>query len=293
LVYQDQGHPIMQPTFIAALGAVAALSLSTAASAASIEIKDAVARVTVIPEARSDVAVSIVKNDAHHPLQVSTGPDGRTIVDGGYRNGLFGGITGCNSFGGRPVVHVRGVGAIGYDDMAQVVVHVPMDAKVAGGGAVFGTVGRSSSLELASAGCGDWTVADVGGRFALSSSGSGDVHAGSAGLIHISTSGSGDVFARAIGGGVEASIAGSSNIKIASVSGPVRARISGSGDLNIDGGHAPDLSASIAGSGNVTFHGVADTLTASIAGSGDVNVAHVTGAVKKAIVGSGGVNVGG
>jgi hypothetical protein len=282
----------MHASFTAALGAVAALVTSTGAGAASIEFKDAVARVTVIPEARSDVAVSIVKNDAHHPLQVSTGPDGRTIVDGGYRNGLFGGISGCSSFGGRPVVHVRGVGVIGYDDMAQVVVRVPMDAHVAGGGAVYGTVGRSSSVDLSTAGCGDWTVADVGGRFDLSSAGSGDVHAGSAGLIRVSTSGSGDIFTRAVSGGVEASIAGSSDIRIASVSGPVKVRISGSGDLNIDGGHASDLSASIAGSGDVNFKGVADTLSASIAGSGDVNVDRVTGAVKKSVVGSGDVNVG-
>jgi len=282
----------MQPSLIAALGAVAALATSTGASAASIEFKDAVARVTVIPEARSDVAVTIVKNDAHHPLQVSTGVDGRTIIDGGYRNGLFGGISSCKSVAGHPIVHVRGVGDIGYDDMAQVVVHVPMDAKVAGGGAVYGTVGRTNSLELSTAGCGDWTVADVGGRFALSDAGSGDVHAGSAGLIHVSTSGSGDIFAHAVNGGVEASIAGSSDIRIASVAGPVKARIAGSGDLYIDGGHASDLSASIAGSGDVNFHGVADTLSASIAGSGDVNVFHVTGAVKKTVIGSGEVNVG-
>ena len=282
----------MQPSLIAALGAVAALATSTGASAAGIEFKDAVARVTVIPEARSDVAVSIVKNDAHHPLQVSTGLDGRTIVDGGYRNGLFGGISSCNSVGGHPFVHVRGVGVIGWDDMAQVVVRVPLDAHVAGGGAVFGTVGRSSSLDLSVAGCGDWTVADVGGRFALSNAGSGDVHAGAAGLIHVSTSGSGDLFTHAVSGGVEASIAGSSDIRIASVSGPVKVRIAGSGDLNIDGGHASDLSASIAGSGDVNFKGVADSLSASIAGSGDVNVDHVTGAVKKSVVGSGDVNVG-
>jgi len=282
----------MQPSLIAMLGAAAALFTATDASAAGVEIKDAVARVTIIPEARSDVAVTILKNDAHHPLRISTGLDGRTIVDGGYRSGLFGGIVSCNSFGGRPRVRVLGVGVIGYDDMAQVVVRVPLDAKVAGGGAVFGTVGRSSSLDLYTAGCGDWTVADVGGRFALSNAGSGDVHAGSAGLIHVSASGSGDIFAHAVSGGVEASIAGSSNIRIASVSGPVKVHISGSGDLNIDGGHAPDLSASIAGSGDVTFHGVADTLTASIAGSGDVNVSHVTGAVRKSVVGSGDVNVG-
>ena len=282
----------MHSSLFGALGAIAALSCATGASAASFEIKDAVARLTVIPEARSDVSVTIVKNDAHHPLRVDTGPDGRTVVDGGYRHGFFGGILNCNTVGGRPRVVVGGVGVIGYDSMAQVVVRVPMDAKVAGSGAVFGAIGRSSSLDLSAAGCGDWTVADVGGRFALSNAGSGDVHAGTAGLIHVSTSGSGDVFTHAVSGGVEAAIAGSSDIRIAQVSGPVKVRISGSGDLNIDSGHAPDLSASIAGSGDVTFHGVADTLNASIAGSGDVNVSHVTGTVKKSIVGSGDVNVG-
>jgi len=282
----------MQLSLIAALGVIAALGSATGANAAGVEIKDAVVRITVIPEARSDVAVTIVKNDAHHPLQVSTGSDGRTIVDGGYRKGLFGGIVSCSSFAGHPSVTVWGVGVIHYDTMAQVTVRVPMDAKVAGSGAVFGDVGRSNSLDLYAAGCGDWTVADVGGRFALSNAGSGDVHAGSAGLIHVNTSGSGDVFTHAVSGGVEASIAGSSDVRIASVSGPVKVRISGSGDLNIDAGHAPDLSASIAGSGDVTFHGVADTLNASIAGSGDVNVSHVTGAVKKSVVGSGDVNVG-
>ena len=283
----------MQPSLIATLLAAAAVFGASGANAAAVEITNAVARVTIIPENRADVAVTIVKDDAHHPIRISTGVDGHTIVDGGYRSGLFsGGITNCNSHNGRPTVRVMGIGEIGYDQMAQVVVRVPMDAKVGAGGAVFGTVGRSTNLDLSTAGCGDWTVADVGGRFALSNAGSGDVHAGSAGLIHVNSSGSGDFFARAINGGVEASIAGSSNIRIASVAGPVKVRISGSGDFNIDGGHASNLSASIAGSGDVTFHGVADNLTAAIAGSGDVNVSHVTGSVKKSVVGSGDVNVG-
>ncbi len=283
----------MQPSLIAMLAATAAIFGATGANAAAVEIKDAVARVTIIPEARSDVSVTILKDDVHHPIKISTGVNGRTIVDGGYRTGfLANGIMSCNTRLGHPTVRVMGIGEIGYDQMAQLVVRVPMDAKVGAGGAVFGTVGRSGSLDLFTAGCGDWTVADVGGRFSLSNAGSGDVRAGSAGLIHVSASGSGDVSAHIVTGGVEANIAGSSNIRIASVAGPVKARISGSGDLNIDGGHASDLSASIAGSGNVTFHGVADSLTANIAGSGDVNVTRVTGSVRKAVVGSGDVNVG-
>lgn len=270
----------------------AGLCSATGAQAASIEIKDAVARVVIIPEARSDIAVSIVRDDPHHAIRVSTWPDGRTVVDGGLFGGFFGGITACNSHGGRPSVRMFGTDTVSYDNMAQIVVRTPMDARVSAGGAVFGEVGRSESLDLHVAGCGDWVVANVHGRLSLSDSGSGDVRAGTAGEIRISTAGSGDVYTRAVAGGVEASIAGSSDVHIAEAWGSVKVRITGSGDLGIGGGHASDLDVFIAGSGNVAFHGVADSVTAFVAGSGDINVDHVTGPVKKSIAGSGDVNIG-
>jgi hypothetical protein len=274
------------------LVALAALFGASGAQAASVEIKNAVARVTIIPEARSDVAVSIVRDDSHHPLRVSTWPDGRTVIEGAYFGGFFGGITACNSHGGHPYVRVGLSGDVSYDDMAQVVVRTPQDARVSAGGAVFGEVGRSENLDLHLSGCGDWVVANVHGRLNLVSSGSGDVRTGSAGVAKISAAGSGDVYTRAVGGGVEASIAGSSDIHIAEASGPLKIRISGSGDVGIGGGHASDLEVFIAGSGDLTYKGVADTVSAFVAGSGDVNVAHVTGAVKKSIAGSGDVNIG-
>ena len=269
-----------------------ALFAATNAVAASVQITNAVARVTVIPEARSDVAVSIVKDDARHPLKVRAWPDGRVVVDGGVFGGLFGGVTSCNSHGGKPYVRVMGGDAYTYDNMPQVVVRTPMDARVSAGGAVFGEVGRSDSLELSIGGCGDWVVANVRGRLAVSTSGSGDVRTGTAGEVKVRTAGSGDVYTRAIGGGVDATIAGSSDVRIDQSSGPVRVRITGSGNLGIGGGHASDLDVFIAGSGDVTFRGVADNLTAFVAGSGDINVDRVTGAVKKSIAGSGDVNVG-
>ena len=59
-----------------------ALALSAgAASAASVEIKDAVARVVVIPEARSDIKVEILTSHPSLPLQVRTQGE-RVIVDG-------------------------------------------------------------------------------------------------------------------------------------------------------------------------------------------------------------------
>ena len=270
----------------------AALFAAGGASAAGVEIKNAVARVTVIPEARSDVAVTIVKDDARHPLKVRVWPGGQVVVEGGVFGGLFGGVTSCSSHAGKPFVRVFGGESYTYEDMPQLVVRTPLDAKVSAGGAVFGEVGRSDSLDLSIGGCGDWVVANVRGRLSVSTSGSGDVRTGTAGEIKVRTAGSGDIYTRAIGGGVDANIAGSSDIKIDQSAGPVKVRISGSGNLGIAGGHASDLDVFIAGSGDVSFRGVADTVTAFVAGSGDVNVDHVTGAVKKSIAGSGDVNIG-
>jgi hypothetical protein len=274
------------------LALAAALLGAGGASAASVEIKNAVAKVTIVPEARSDVAVSVVRDDPYHHLKVSVWPDGRTVIEGGYFGGLFGGVTECSARGGHPYVRVMGSGPLTNDNMALIVIHTPLDARVAAGGAVYGEIGRSENVDLHLSGCGDWMVANVRGRLSVSDSGSGDVRAGSASEARISTAGSGDIYTRILTGGLEANIAGSSDIHVEQASGPVKARISGSGDLTIGGGHASDLDVFIAGSGDVSYKGVAETVTAFVAGSGDINVAHVNGAVKKSIAGSGDVNIG-
>jgi hypothetical protein len=160
------------------LTTAAALGFAGAACAdPSIKFKDAVARVEVIPEARTDVKVEFLTTNKSLPLSIrQNGSD--VTVDGGLRMNR---INGCNSVMGKRVVHVRGVGDVKWDDIPQVVVRVPMDAEVAAAGAVFGNVGRTEHLELSNAGCGDWTVANVRGKFELNQAGSGDTKAGSAG----------------------------------------------------------------------------------------------------------------
>ena len=49
--------------------------------APSVEVKDAVARVTVIPENRADIKVEVIQANPQLPLEVRTFA-GRTIVDG-------------------------------------------------------------------------------------------------------------------------------------------------------------------------------------------------------------------
>lgn len=293
--------------------ASAALLAAGAASAADtrVEIKDAVARVVIVPEARSDVKVSFKTTNGSLPLTVRVDGD-KTIVDGDLDGPLGKGrIRNCRVVNGVASVDVSGVGKIAWEDMPQVVIQVPMDARVGAGGAVFGSVGRSASLTLSNAGCGDWTLANVEGELSVNLAGSGDVKAGSAGAANIRIAGSGDVATTGVRGRLEASVAGSGDLKsgpvggaltirtmgsgdadVASVNGDVDVNIAGSGNTLIRGGRAGAVSVSIAGSGDVQFAGAATTVTARVAGSGDIRVASVSGDIKKNVVGSGDIRIG-
>lgn len=265
----------------------AALLGASAAQAASVEIKDAAARVVVIPEARSDVKVEFLTTNPGLPLTIRIEGD-KTVVDGDLR---FNAIHNCRTINGKTSVNVKGK-SYDWENLPQIVVHVPMDAEVAGGGAVFGSVGRSNSLQLSNAGCGDWTVANVAGELKINQAGSGDTTAGTAGSLSINIAGSGDVATAAVSGPLAVNIAGSGDVEAASVTGPVSANIMGSGDVKVRGGQVGDVAISIAGSGDVTLAAPVQSLTAKIAGSGDVRVIRVSGAVTKKVAGSGEVIIG-
>ena len=273
---------------IAMAGAAALLAIAGAADAASVEVKDAVARVIVIPENRTDVKVEIVAANARLPLHVRSAL-GRTIVDGRLDRKL----RGCRGAGDNAVVRVRGVGDVRWADMPQLVIRVPRDVDIDTGGAVWGSIGRSASLKLGSAGCGDWTVGNVEGAMTISQAGSGDTRTGTAGAAKIRLAGSGDVAAADIKGALRIDLAGSGDVNVASVTGPLEVHVAGSGDVKVGAGRATDMTVAIAGSGNVNFGGAADTLKARIAGSGDVHAGEVRGPVSKSILGSGHVTVGG
>lgn len=267
----------------------AAVSAAGAAQAApSIKIKDAVARVVVIPENRSDVKVEFITTNASLPLTVRQNGD-ETVVDGDLRMNR---INGCNRRNGKVWVRVRGVGDVSYDNFPQIAVRVPMDAKVKAGGAVFGDVGRSNSIDLANAGCGDWTVANTKGEMKISQAGSGDTKTGEAASVEISIAGSGDVTTQAIAGDMEANIAGSGDILVASIAGKLEGNIAGSGNITVNGGRARSVEVNVMGSGDVDFRGEAGSVEVSVAGSGDVKIAKVDGPVKKHVAGSGDVIIG-
>ena len=256
-------------------------------AAPTLDIRGAAARLVVIPETRDDIQVVLTKSSTQLPIRVRTfGKNTFVTGDIGHR------IHSCQSFGPHRGVGVWGRGAIAYDDLPQLTVRTPMDVRITAGDAVFGDVGRSGSIDLTNRGCGGWTIGNVAGRARINQAGSGDTHAGGAGEADLSVAGSGDINIQAVRGGVTAVSAGSGNITVASLQGPFNVRIAGSGDVRARSGSAPDVNASIAGSGSVGFGGVARALHASIAGSGDVSVARVDGPITKHVFGSGEVTIG-
>ncbi|HTX49503.1 MAG TPA: hypothetical protein VME40_08950, partial [Caulobacteraceae bacterium] len=178
------------------LGAVALaagfVASGAAAAAPSVEIKHAVVRVIVEPEARSNIKVEIVNANPRLPLRVTTFL-GRTYVDGGVIGAR---VRSCHGPVSQPGVDVLGVGEVSGAAMPLIVVHTPLDARVAAGGAVFGQVARGASLDLVNAGCGDWDVGNVHGRLKLIVTGSGAIHAGQAAGADVMAAGSGDITLR-------------------------------------------------------------------------------------------------
>jgi hypothetical protein len=272
---------------IALLAAAAAIAAAGSASAASVEIRDAVARVTVIPEDRSDVKVEFLTTNADLPLVVRTA-GGMTVIDGDLDHR----INSCHGKRDSYAAHVRGVGRVSYENVPQVVIRTPRAVSVASNGVVFGTVGRSASLDLHNSGCSDWTIADVAGDATVDDSGAGSVKMGAAGRLDLRLSGAGQVHATHIRQSLEASLSGVGNVSIDDLAGSMEARVSGVGRIKVADGHASNLRASVSGMGSVEFGGAAETLDASISGLGNIRVRQVNGQVSKSVTGGGHVTIG-
>jgi hypothetical protein len=261
---------------------------SAAAAAPSAEIREAAARVTVLPEARTDIDVVLIKANARLPIWISKVGD-KVVIHGDVGHM----ITNCaGGWTGKPTVNVWMRGRFAYDDLPRLLIRTPLDVRVSAGDAVFGAIGHARNVDLGNHGCGDWTVADVDGLMHLGVAGSGDVRTGSAGTATIGIAGSGDVATRTVRDGLGANIAGSGSLTAAAVNGSMSVHVAGSGDVKVRAGQVTKMSVSVGGSGDVRFGGVAGSLEANVAGSGDVSVAHVTGPVIKHVAGSGDVDVG-
>lgn len=286
-------------TPVLAIGALgAALAAGSPAQAASLELKQIAAKVVIVAEPRSDVAVTIVRSNPKLPLRVRRGESGLVVVDSGkewWPELLSGHITSCHMRDEGETIHVGGAGTFREEDLPELLVRVPMDAKVSSSGAVIGSLPKADSLNLSIAGCDRWTIGDIRGRLRLETSGEGRVRAGAVGRADIDVSGSAKVAVRKAEAGLAADISGAGDVHAGEVGGELVVDIAGSSHVDVDGGHIGRLKGSIAGSGEVNFGGTADRVKMDVAGSGHVTVAHVTGqpgGVDQRIMGAGEIDVG-
>lgn len=259
-----------------------------AADAASVEIRDAVARVTVVPEDRPDIKVEMLTVNPRLPLEVRT-EGGETIVDGGLRHR----IGGCHTRGDNPSAWVHGIGRVEKNAIPQVVIHTPKAVVVASNGVVVGSVGRSGSVELHDSGCSSWTIADVAGDAVIKESGEGSLRMGAANRLDLHLSGAANIHAVRVRQEMNALLSGAGGVELEELDGALDAHVSGVGRVKVAGGHASSVRASVSGVGGVDFGGVAQSLDASISGFGSVRVNQVTGNVTKSVSGAGHVSVGG
>jgi hypothetical protein len=268
------------------LAAAAALTAG-AAEAASVEVRDAVVRVTVVPEARNDIQVQVLNPNDRLPISVRT-EGARTIVDGGLRRR----IRSCNGGrDGRGHVRVSGVGKVGWDEAPHLVIHTPRAVVLSANGAVRGEIGRSGGIDLDNSGCSHWTIADVAGDVSIEESGAGSIRMGSADRLKVSLSGASNIHATTLRQGMDAELSGAGGVNIDQFSGVLTAEVSGFGRVKVAAGRASMVRADVSGVGGVDFGGSTDGLDASISGVGNVRVKTVTGSVRKSVSGLGHVTV--
>ncbi len=248
------------------IATVAMAAVPGLATAAEIRLKDAVAQVTIIPEARSDFAVTVVRGHPQLPQIRTTRTAGGVVVDGGLANR----IRDCGMLGG---VKIKNGPRVSKRELPQITVRAPLDFSIVAEGYVTGTIGAGRSISLTTEGCGGWTIGDTSRRLDIRLEGFGDVNAGRTRSASVALEGMGDV-------------------DIASVSGPVDASVEGMGDLRIKAGNASHFKARLEGMGSIRFGGVAGTVDATADGMGSIRVARATGAVRKSATGFSRVKIG-
>ncbi len=268
---------------IALCAAAASLAAGSAAQAASVELRDAAVKVTIIPEARSDVRVEVTRTHAGLPLSVRTEGD-RTVIDGGLHRQ----IRNCND--GH--VRIRGVGRVELRELPEVVIRTPRQVDLAANGAVTGAIGRSAGVSLRNSGCSRWTIADVAGTVSIRESGAGSIKMGASDRLDVRISGAGHVHATQVRQALDASLSGAGGVRVDSLSGAITGQVSGVGSIKVVDGRATTMRASVSGMGGVEFGGATESLDASISGMGGIKVRQVNGPLRKSVSGMGHVTIG-
>lgn len=257
---------------------------AAAFAGASLRIREAAARVTIIPEDRQDFQIEIDNSAGRAPMPTVTVSDGKVIIDGHLR----GRIDDCRSDGGADLEHY---GELAADQLPAITIRAPRTVDIDRSGAGTTEIGPAQALDLDFSGCGAVAAGDVAGNLEVDLAGSGTIRTGAARSLDVDLAGSGELTTGAIAETAEIDVAGSGAVTIAGLTGDLNADAAGSGSLTVQGGEVRTAEVDLAGSAVVTIAAPVRTLNVSIVGSGGVEVTNTVGDLEADIAGSGSVSV--
>jgi hypothetical protein len=243
------------------------LAMAGHASAAELVIRDIVARVVVIPEARADIQVDVQpgRGDAP-PVQVSRSGDVVTL-SGSAR------VRSCNFGDGGLWVKINHGPKISIDDAAVVTVRAPRSVRISGGGAVVGSIGRSQDLSLDQDGCANWTAADIAGTLDVSVSNGAHLGAGAVPSARLRADNGGHV--RIVSAGsLDAKATNGGHAAAGSVPGAIMAVATDGGLVSIEGGSSRSLSGEAHDGGSIRHKGNAGDVRAEATDGAVIRVEH-------------------
>ncbi|WP_292054530.1 MULTISPECIES: GIN domain-containing protein [unclassified Brevundimonas] len=290
-----------KPVSIVFAAAAGAVLFGGVASAQSVRVENAIARVVYIPENRSDVDVEVQNGSANLPPLDIRRSQGVVTINGNISRNTRR-VRSLNCQDGRTsqppsrpgegaYASVPGMSRVALSDAPLIIIRGPRDANIGTDGAVHGAIGRGANdVRLTSSGCGNWVIANVTGNTDVNIGGSGDIWSGATESLRINIGGSGDVRATTVKD-LRIRIGGSGDVNVQRAEGDVSISVAGSGDVEIGDGRINTLQVNIMGSGEVEVGGVVNDVSATVAGSGDVVVHRVTGNVSQRVLGSGKVRV--
>lgn len=276
------------------IGVAAAAAWTGAAAAQEVQMEGVVARVVVIPEARSNLEVNVQPGPAGLPPVRVRREGQRIVLEGGLD------VNHCNTNNGVTTVRTRDGRRLQLQSAPLVTIRAPRSLTISTRrGAIQGQVGPMQDLSLSSGGCSNWRLGDVSGQLQLTqsggartvagqarsarlrASGGGSIEVGPVGALDAGASGGGRLQIGPVAGPLTADASGGGVIRVSSVSGPVSAEASGGGGVGIAGGRSGMLQASASGGGWVDHDGAAGGLSARASGGGRVEVATLNGPVRE------------
>ena len=248
--------------------AALAVAMAGQVAAAELVFDDVVARVVVIPEARSDIQVEVAPGRNGAPtVRVSRSGDTVTVSSGSR-------VRQCNFDGenGSWIV-LKGGPRVDMEDAASVTVRAPRDVRIAGHGAIQGSIGRSQTLTIEQSGCANWTAGDVAGALTADMSTGASLRAGSTPTANLTATAGGSV--RVVRADrLEASATAGGVVKAMTAPGMVTATATGGGVVSIDGGSTRSLAGTATGGAHIRHKGRVGDLDVNAQGGAVIRIAH-------------------